>query len=272
MSGYTCAVDIRMMPAAMSGRKRITDRQTEVLKAVHEHGSINAAAASLGISASVAFRHIKEAERSVSETLLRSTPRGSVLTEAGKEVLGAIASAGERLSYDRRFTVACSPVTEELLMSAISSVGTDADLVISDDEMNMRMLRKEETDLVILDDPVHVFDDDSLQWQEIGLMGMVHVDKGSSYIRYRYGAQRIAFRQLDTIGKEYSIDSETLSLNDLLDSGKSFFIDEVLLMRKGMRLHSSTDPALLRHSILAVYRRTTPAVERLIGELQRKRS
>ncbi|MCL1904803.1 MAG: LysR family transcriptional regulator, partial [Methanomassiliicoccaceae archaeon] len=253
-------------------RKRITDRQTEVLRAVHERGSINAAAASLGISASVAFRHIKEAERTLSETLLRSTPRGSVLSEAGAEIMRALTSAGERLSYNKRFTVACSPVTEELLMSAISSISADTDLVISDDDMNMRMLRKDDVDVVILDDPAHVFDDDSMQWQEVGQMNMVHVDKGGSYIRYRYGAQRIAFRHLDATGKKYSIDSETLSLNDLLDSGKSFFIDEVLLMKKGLRVHSSTDPALLRHSILAVYRETTPSIEKLMNELRKKRS
>jgi hypothetical protein len=100
---------------------------------------------------------------------------------------------------------------------------------------------------------------------------MVHVDKGGSYIKYRYGAQRIAYRHLDSLGKEYSIDSETLSLNDLIDSGKSFFVDEVLLMRKGIRIHSSTDPSLLKHSILAVYRELTFETDRLVNELLKKR-
>ena len=263
-------MDIRIKAAAYAG-KRITDRQLEVLAAVHEKGSINAAARALGISAAVAYRHIRETEKASGAGMIDATPRGSKLTEDGKRLLDSMASAGSKLSEERRFTVACSPVTEELLMSAISSAGIDADLVISDDEVNMRALRKEETDIVILDDPVHVFDDDSLQWQEIAQTDMVHVDKGTSYIRYRYGAQRIAYMHLDSLGEQYSVDSETLSLADLLDSGKSFFIDEVLLMRKGIRVRSSTDPSMLRHSVLAVYRERSESADRLIGELLKRR-
>jgi molybdate transport repressor ModE-like protein len=249
----------------------MTDRQIEVLNAVHETGSINSAARTLGITAPVAYRHIKEIERIVGDAVLRTSPRGSVLTERGTDILKRIRSAGTRLSNERRFTVACSPVTEELLMSVLSSINVNADLMISDDGMNMRYLEKNETDVVILDDPAHVFDDDSLQWQEVGQMGMVHVDKGSSYIRYRYGAQRIAFRHLDAAGKKYTIDSETLSLSELIDSGKSYFVDDVLLMRKGIRMHSSTDPALLRHSILAVYRELSEPINRLVNELIKRR-
>ena len=262
---------VNIRPSASSGGKRITDRQVEVLNAVYEHGSMNAAAVSLKISPSVAYRHIKELEAAFGEDVLMRSPRGSKLTECGTRLLGTMRSADERLSEKRRFTVACSPVTEELLMSALSSTNTDADLVISDDGMNMRSLKKNDADIVIIDDPVHIFDDDSLQWQEIGQMGMVHVDKGTSYIRYRYGAQRIAFRHLDSTGTAYTIDSETLSLNDLLDSGKSFFVDDVLLMRKGIRMHSSTDPALLRHSILAVYKEPSDEIDRLVNELIKRK-
>ena len=264
-------MNVSVRPAAASGGKKITDRQIEVLNAVHGCGSINAAASVLGISAPVAYRHIRELEKAAGEDVLTSTPRGSRLTECGAGILRSMRSAGERLSQVRRFTVACSPVTEELLMSALSSADTDADLMISDDGMNMRALRKDEADVVILDDPVYVFDDDSLHWQEIAQMNMVHVDKGTSYIRYRYGAQRIAFRHLDAAGTEYTVDDETLSLSDLLDSGKSFFADEVLLMRKGLRIRSSTDPALLRHSILAVYREPSEKIERLVGELLKRK-
>jgi molybdate transport repressor ModE-like protein len=257
--------------AAAAGGKRITDKQIDVLNAVHEAGSINAAAKLLGISAPVAYRHIKELEQMTDEEMLTTTPRGSKLTVYAAELLRSLSSAEVRLSRERRFTVACSPVTEELIMSAISSMGADADLIISDDGMNMRALRKEDVDVVILDDPVHTFDDDSLQWDEIAQMSMVHVDKGDSYIRYRYGAQRIAFRHLDSIGRKYSVDSETLSLNDLINSGKSFFIDEILLIKKGIRMHSSTDPLLLRHSILAVYRVSSEMTERLVNELLKER-
>ena len=261
-------VVVRIKPAAEYNGKKITDRQTEVLNAVREYGSMNAAAASLNISAPAAYRHIKELERTVCEKVLRTTPRGSELTGYGLEILRSLSSAKEKLSKDRRFTVACSPVTEELLTSVI---GKDTDLIISDDMTNLRLLRRDEADMIILDDPVHVFDDGSLQWQEIAQMRMIHADKGSSYIRYRYGAQRIAFRHLDSLGKSYSVDSETLSLNDLLDSGKSFFADEILLIRKGKRMHSSTDPSLLKHSILAVFTEPSEDTEKLIGELLKRK-
>ncbi|MDR0335202.1 MAG: LysR family transcriptional regulator, partial [Methanomassiliicoccaceae archaeon] len=189
---------IEISAAAASRGRTITKRQLEVLNAVHEAGSINAAARMLNISAPVAYRHIKEIEATAGEPLLTTSPRGSVLTDGGNRILRAMRSAETRLTGERRFTVACSPVTEELLMSVLSSMGADADLLISDDGVNMTLLRKDGADVVILDDPVHVFDDDTLQWQEIGQMGMVHVDKGTSYIRYRYGAQRIAFRHLDS--------------------------------------------------------------------------
>jgi molybdate transport repressor ModE-like protein len=238
-----------------------------VLRSVSEHGSINAAAASLGISAPVAYRHIREIERTVGEKVLRPTPNGSELTGHGTMVLEMISSAEERLSQERRFTVACSPVTEELLTS---SLPPDADLIVSDDITNLRLMRSGAADVVILDDPVHLFDDDSLQWQEVARMNMVHADRGRSYIRYRYGAQRIAFRHLDSMGTDYSIDSETLSLDDLINSGKSFFVDEILLIRKGIRIRSSTDPSLLRHSVLAVFKGPSEDTERLLSELLRK--
>jgi len=260
-----------MSAVAASCGKKITKRQLEVLHAVHEGKSINAAARMLNISVPVAYRHIKEIEVTAGSTVIKATPRGSVLTDVGTELLRSVRSAESRLSNERRFTVACSPVTEELLMSVLSSLGADADLIISDDGMNMTYLRKDQADVVILDDPVHVFDDETLQWQEIGQMGMVHVDKGTSYIRYRYGAQRIAFRHLDASGRNYTIDAETLSLNDLISSGKSFFADDVLLMRKGIRVQSSTDPALLKHSILAVFKGSTERTEKLINELIKRK-
>ncbi|MDR0791472.1 MAG: LysR family transcriptional regulator [Methanomassiliicoccaceae archaeon] len=264
-------MEVRIKAAAVYGGKRITEKQLLVLHSVHETGSINAAARILGISPPVAYRHIKETEATVGESMLTASPRGSRLTEHAIALLRSLDTAEARLSDKKRFTVACSPVTEELLMSVLSSVDTNADLLISDDDVNLRMLRGGETDVVILDDPVHVFDDDTLQWQEIGQMDMVHVDRGESYIRYRYGAQRIAFRHLDSLGRKYTIDSETLSLNDLFDSGKSFFIDEVLLLRKGKRVHSSTDPALLRHSILAVFREPSGTIEKLVTELTKRK-
>ena len=101
-------------------------------------------------------------------------------------------------------------------------------------------------------------------------MDMIHVDNGPSYIKYKYGAQRIAFAQLDLTGKEYKITGETCYLPDLINSNKSFFIDEFLLMKKGIKLKSATDKTLLRHSITAVFRREDRDITRLLRALQSK--
>ena len=101
-------------------------------------------------------------------------------------------------------------------------------------------------------------------------MDHVHVDNGPSYIRYKYGAQRIAYAQLDLSGKEYKITGETCYLPDLLNSKKSFFIDEFLLLKKGIKLKSATDKTLLRHSITAVFRREDRDVTRLLRVFQSK--
>ena len=99
---------------------------------------------------------------------------------------------------------------------------------------------------------------------------MIHVDNGPSYIRYRYGAQRIAYEQLELMGVKYSIDAETYLLSDLMDSNKSFFVDEYLLQRKGLKIKSATDKRLLRHSITAVYRREVKEITRVLRYLQSK--
>ena len=72
------------------------------------------------------------------------------------------------------------------------------------------------------------------------------------------------------MGVKYSIDAETYLLSDLMDSNKSFFVDEYLLQRKGLKIKSATDKRLLRHSITAVYRREVKEITRVLRYLQSK--
>ena len=95
-------------------------------------------------------------------------------------------------------------------------------------------------------------------------MGMVLVDNGPSFIRYKYGAQRVAFMFLDSEDREYTVDSETFSLPELLGSNKSFFIDEFMLTRKNLRLKSAVDPKMLRHAITAIYRKESRNITKIM--------
>lgn len=155
------------------------------------------------------------------------------------------------------------------MMSVISSLKIpDANIVVSGDEYNIRMLREDRADLAIIDDPLYLFDADEFEMDEIGYMGMVLVDNGSSFIRYKYGAQRVAFMFLDSEDRQYTIDAETFSLPELLGSKKSFFVEEYLLTRRNLRLKSAVDPNMLRHAITALYREESRNVSKVISALK----
>ncbi|MBE6519029.1 MAG: LysR family transcriptional regulator [Thermoplasmata archaeon] len=245
--------------------KTVTTRQLEALLAVQETNSQSAAARKLGISVPVLHKYISFIEEAAGEPVLITTPAGSALTAAGKEIAETAKAMGYRCNLDRDFTVCCSPVTEDIMMSVVSALKIpDVHMIVSDDEYNIRMMRENRADLAIIDDPLFLFDADEYLMDEIGYMGMVYVDNGPSFIRYKYGAQRVAFMYLDSIKKKYTVDSETFSLSELLGSNKSFFIDEFMLTRRNLRLKSAVDPKMIRHAITAIYRDEDPRVLRIV--------
>lgn len=261
-------MDISVRSSQVINGKIVTVRQLEALLAVEETGSQTAAARALGISVPVVHRYIRAIEDAAQVPVVATTPSGSVLTEEGERIASLARSMDCRCETDRGFTVCCSPVTEDMIMSVISSLKIPgANIVVSDDEYNIRMMREDRADLAIIDDPLYLFDAEEFEMEEIGYMGMVLVDNGPSFIRYKYGAQRVAFMYLDSEDRQYTVDSETFSLPELLGSNKSFFIDEFLLTRKNLRLKSAVDPSMLRHAITAIYRAETRNTSRVIKAL-----
>ena len=250
--------------------KNISSRQLEVLSAIREYGSKTAAARALGISTPVVHKYMAAMEEATGTRLMASTATGTELTEMGLRMLEISDIMKERCKDDRGFTISCTPVTEELVMHAVSASKVKASIIISDDQSNILSLKAGYSDMIILDDPQHLEEVDDFMWAEVGYMDMIHVDNGPSYIKYKYGAQRIAFAQLDLMGVQYKITGETCYLPDLLNSNKSFFIDEFLLLKKGIKLKSATDKTLLRHSITAVYRREEKEITRLLRVFQSK--
>ena len=247
----------------------VTNRQLETLAAVADTGSKTAAAKKLGISVPVVHRYIFAIEEAVGSPVTASTPAGTKLNEEGRRVLETYVSTELRCSDDHKFTVCCSPVTEDLMMSVLSALKmTDVELVISDDERNIRMMKENLADFAVIDDPLYLFDAEEFEGTEIGYMGMIFVDNGTSFIRYRYGAKRVAFMFLDTMDRKYTIEAETFSLPELLGSKKSYFVDEFLLLRKGIKMKSSIDPKVLKHAITAIYRKEDREISRLLKALQ----
>jgi len=262
-------VEIKVRTEQTVNGRLVTNRQLETLAAVARAGSKTAAAKALGISVPVVHRYISAIEEAAGSPITVSTPAGTRLNDEGRRILETYAATELRCSDDHKFTVCCSPVTEDLMMSVLSALRmTDVELVISDDEHNIRMMKEDLADFAVIDDPLYLFDADEFDGVEIGYMGMVFVDNGPSFIKYRYGAQRVAFMFLDTMGRKYTIESETFSLPELLGSKKSYFVDEFLLLRKGIKMKSAIDPKVLRHSITAIYRREDKAVSKLVKALQ----
>ena len=264
-------MDISVRTEQIINGQVITNRQLEALWAVGKTGSMSAAAKMLGVSVPVIHRYVTNIEASAGEAVTKSTPMGTKLTPAGKRISDMYMAAEARCRDDRGFTVACSPVTEDLMMSVFSSLKmTDVELVVSDDLHNTRMMTEGLADMILIDDPLYLFDIDEYGYdaEEIGFMGMVYVDKGPAFIRYKYGAQRVAFMFLDTLGYDYTVDAETYSLTEMLGSNKSFFVDEFLLTRKGIKLKSAVDPKVLRHAITAIYRSENKTVMKLVNALK----
>lgn len=264
-------MDIQVQNSLVINGTTVTVRQLEALAAVRSEGSQTAAARRLGISVPVLHKYIAAIEAAAGTHVLTTTPAGSRLTPEGEVIADTVESMTHRTTLDRGFTVCCSPVTEDLVMSVISSLKIlGAHIVVSDDEYSIRMMREDRADMAVIDDPLYLFDADEFQMDEIGYMGMVLVDNGPEFIRYRYGAQRVAFMFLDSEDRNYSIVSETFSLSELLGSGKSFFIDEQMLIRKNIRLKSAVDPNILKHAVTAIFRREDRNVMKVMKALKQR--
>jgi peroxiredoxin len=57
----------------------------------------------------------------------------------------------------------------------------------------------------------------------------------------------------------------------LISSNLSFFVNQSLLSRKGIRLKSATEMKMLAHKIIAVYRKEDIDVLKLVSELKKER-
>ncbi|WP_019177713.1 LysR family transcriptional regulator [Methanomassiliicoccus luminyensis] len=266
--------ELRLEPsvALVVAGKRLTPRQLEVLRAVYEEGSQNKAAQRLGISTPVLHRHIAQIEGKVGAPLTSAGPTGTRLNPEGERIALEHIALSRRMDRGKGTVVGGTVVSEELLLNALTGVDPEGsvDLIISDDQRNLQDFRAGLMDLVVLDDPLYLFELEEVKWQEIVEDRLLHVDKGPRYARFKYGAQRIGFRHLESRNVPYSVERTYRSLNAMADSGLSFFVNESLALRRGMHIRSATEPSILSHQITAVYRKETPTVRKVAGELKRQ--
>jgi DNA-binding transcriptional LysR family regulator len=252
----------------------LTSHQLEVITAIYRNGSQRSAARSLGISSPVLNRYLRQIEAKIRLKLAESTPTGTVLTADGERIAREYEALGVRMSKSSALVVGCTIITEDLLLSSLSKVDPEGkfDLVISDDQRNLKDFHAGMMDLVVLDDPLYAFEENEALFEEIGFDRLLHVDRGSTYLRFQYGAQRIGFKHLEVSGKTYRIERTERSLASLMRSNMSFFINESLAARKGLKMKSDTDPRLLRHEIMALYHEERPDITSLLQELKKQRA
>lgn len=238
---------------------RISLRQIQVLLAIASTNSQNQAARILGISVPVLHRHIKDMEEKVGVDLISTTPRGTELTESGREIIEAYKKFENRLKVRQKSIVACSPIYSHLVLEAVSAAereGYEIDMLIGDDELNNQYLEMGLVDVVLFDDPIYVYRErEAYQKPEVVEVvkdTLIHVYHGNKYLRYKYGAQRIGFSNLDLENVNYKIVGETRDHKQLFVSGHSFFINRSLAIREGLDLESHTPSKMLIHSIFAV--------------------
>ena len=250
---------------------RLSVRQLEVLNTVRGTGSQNQAANVLGISPPVLHRYLGQIEAKLGTEVLITTPTGTRLNELGERIAMEYSALNQRLKGRETIVVGGTMITEELLLSSLTKADPEGtyQLIISDDERNLRDFNAGLMDLVLLDDPLNLFDLEHVNWEEIAEDRLIHVDKGDRYARFPYGAQRIGFQHLRSVGTPFKVDRTIRSVPALLSSGLSFFINESLAARKGLRMRSDTDPNVLSHKIFAAYR--SADVSKLVRELRMER-
>ncbi len=251
----------------------LTPHQLEVLYEVYRQGSQRKAAEKLGLATPVVHRVLSQIESKAKVRLLSTSPSGTSLNEEGVKVAREFSALLERMRVGESVVVGGTILTEELLLSALSILDEEAryELVISDDERNLRELKAGMMDVALLDDPLYAYETEGTQFEEVAEDRLIYVDKGEAHIRFRYGAQRIGFRHLEAIGKDYIIEGKSRSVSQLVRSNRSFFINESLAMKKGLKLVSAIDPQLLSHKILALFYEPRPEIDWLLRELKRER-
>lgn len=237
----------------------ISLRQIQALTAIAKTRSQNKAARMLGISVPVLHRYIKEIEQRLEVDLISSTPRGTVLTEHGKDIVDTHKRFEKRLLLQTKPVIACSPIFSHLVLPVIAAFerdGYEIDMLIGDDELNSHFLNMGIVDIVVFDDPIYVYrEKESYERYEIVELTkdtLIHVKKGKKYVWYKYGAQRIGYSSLDVEKIDYEIAGETRDYEQLIRSDYSYFINRSLAKRKKLGIQSKTYEKMLMHSIFAL--------------------
>lgn len=253
------------------GGRRVTERELRAIAAVGQTGSQLDAAKALGVSVPVLHRRLSSAEDKAGDKLVISDNKGTRLTEMGKNLVHAYEEFTRRSSAVSSPVVACTPVSEQRVHRALSRIERDSRRVtalVGDDETNTRLFVSGQVDLLLLDDPQFAFETfrDHPTFK-VGTDRLLMVDRGTDFARYRYGPQRLGFEHLASEGREYKLVRFVSDLDGLIDSGLSFFLNESLALRKGIRRVGSVRMVAEFGILAVVHEDSQPKVSGVLKEL-----
>lgn len=240
----------------VSEGNEITHRQLEAMRALHAKGSMQKAAASIGVSTPVLHKYVREIESKTDLRIVSTTSKGSRLTQSGLELLRRFEAYEKRLEDPEDLRVAGTPLTERCILAAateLSDRGRACRVVISTDEENLRLLEELRVDCVLLDDAMLAMERaQEVEAAEVGTDMLLWKDAGPRFARLAFGAQRLGFRYL----KEKDIPHEvarTVYEPTMLDrTDLSYFVDKSLVRAGTVRAEGAREQKWSLHSILAL--------------------
>lgn len=234
----------------------ITHRQMEALAAVNDKGSMQKAAAFLGVSTPVLHKYVREIEEKSELSLINSTSKGSRLTGDGRELLKRFRSYELRLEDPASLRVAGTLVSQRCILTAATELSgreTKTIVTIADDDTNLRLMDEGRVDCVVLDDAANAMDRAAdVETEEIGSDLLLLRDAGTRYALLTFGAQRLAFRYLSERGIPYEI-ARTIQEPSLLNgTDLSYFVNKSLVRTGIVMGEGATDQRWSLHSIAAL--------------------
>ncbi len=248
--------DVRPRVVFVSEGHEITHRQLEALAALHAKGSMQKAAASLGVSTPVLHKYVREIEGKSDLKIVTTTSKGSKLTADGVDLLSRFKAYEMRLEDRKELRVAGTVVSERCLLSAateLSDAGKACSVVISTDEQNIRLLDERRVDCVVLDDAAFAVEHaQEADTSEIGTDILLVKETGTRYARTVFGAQRLAFRYLKEKDIPYEI-ARVVHEPTMLDrTDLSYFVNKSLVHNGIVRAEGARDAKWSLHSITAL--------------------
>lgn len=234
----------------------ITHRQMEALAAVNDKGSMQKAAALIGVSTPVLHKYVREIEQKSALALINSTSKGSRLTAEGLELLKRFKAYELRLEDPLVLRVAGTVVSQRCLLTAateLSDEGKKSVVTIADDDSNLRLMDEGRVDCVVLDDAMYAMERAvDVETEEIGSDMLLQKDVGLKYALLTFGAQRLAFRYLSEKGIPYEI-ARTIHEPSILNrTDLSYFVNKSLVRTGIVMEEGAKDQRWSLHSIPAL--------------------